>query len=100
MQSSRQSKSLTMRLICRRTSYDLSIRMERFVGNRPALLARKETDTNSKRKHNHVKRDTSIQVQVVYTEHCARRGALSKANQAMTSNLLPNSDPLNIEHLR
>ena len=28
------------------------------------------------------------------------KGALSKANQAITSNLLPNSDPLNIENLR
>jgi hypothetical protein len=27
-------------------------------------------------------------------------GALSKANQAMTSDLLPNSDPLNMDHLR
>ena len=26
--------------------------------------------------------------------------ALSKANQAITSDLLPNSDPLSIEHLR
>ena len=28
------------------------------------------------------------------------KGALSKANQAITSDLLPNSDPLNIDHLR
>ena len=31
---------------------------------------------------------------MVYAEHCARPGALSKANQAITS------DPLNIDHLR
>ena len=28
------------------------------------------------------------------------RGALSKSNQAITSDLLPNSDPLKIDHLR
>ena len=36
----------------------------------------------------------------MYAEHCARRAALSKANQAVTSNLIPNSDPLKIDHLR
>ena len=63
-------------------------------------FARKETDNNAKRNHTRTKRNTSIQAQVVYAEHCARRGALSKANQAITSDLLPNSDPLNIDHLR
>jgi hypothetical protein len=50
------------------------------------LFARKEIDTNNKRKYNCAKRDTStIWVRVVYVEHCARKGALSKANQAITS---------------
>ena len=63
-------------------------------------FARKESDINSKRKHNRAKRDTSIQARVVYAEHCARRGALSKANQTITSNQIPNADPIDIEHLR
>ena len=41
-----------------------------------------------------------MQARVVYAEHCAWRRAVSKANQAITSDLLPNSDPLNIDHLR
>jgi hypothetical protein len=62
---------------------------------------RRETDTNAKRKHNRAKRDTSsIQARVVYVEHCARREALSKANQALTSNSMPNADPINIDLLR
>ncbi len=73
--------------------------MERFVGNR-LRFARKETDTKTKRNHNRAKRDTSIQARVVYAEHCARRGALSKASQAVTSDLLPNSDPRNNDILR
>jgi hypothetical protein len=64
-------------------------------------LARRHTDNNAKRKHNRAKRDTSsIQARVVYAEHCARRGALSKANQAVTSNSMPNADPINIILLR
>ena len=64
-------------------------------------LARKEIDTNNKRKHNRAKRDTSsIRARVVYAEHCARKGALSKANQAITSTSMPNADPTNIDLLR
>ena len=64
-------------------------------------LARRETDNNVKHKHNRAKRDTSsIKSRVVYVEHCARWGALSKANQAVTSNALPNADPNNINVLR
>jgi hypothetical protein len=45
----------------------------------PLRLARRETDTNAKRKHNRAKRDTSsIHARLVYAEHCARRGALSR----------------------
>jgi hypothetical protein len=41
-------------------------------------LARRETDTNVKRKHNRAKRDTpSIQARVVCAEHCTRQGTLS-----------------------
>jgi hypothetical protein len=36
----------------------------------------------------------------VYAEHFARRGALSQANQAVTSNSMPNADPSNINLLR
>jgi hypothetical protein len=62
--------------------------------------ARRETDSNAKRKHNRAKRDTSsIQARVVFSENCARRGALSKANQAVTSNSMPNADPINIDLL-
>ena len=61
-------------------------------------FARRETDTNAKRKQNRAKRDTSsIHAHVVYAEHCARRGALSKANQAVTSNSMPNANPCNID---
>ncbi len=64
-------------------------------------LARRETDSNVNHKHNRVKRDTSsIKSRVVYTEHCARWGALSNANQAVTSNALPNADPINTNLLR
>ena len=63
-------------------------------------FARKETDNNVKRIHTRDKCNTSIQTRVVYAEHCVWWGALSKANQSITSNLLPNSDPLNIGHLR
>jgi hypothetical protein len=64
-------------------------------------LARRESDNNVKNKHKHAKRDTSsIRARIVYAEHCARRGALSKANQTMTSNALPNVDPNNINLLR
>jgi hypothetical protein len=64
-------------------------------------LARKEIDTNNKRKHNRAKRDTSsIRARVVYAEHCARKGALSKANQAITSTSMTNADPTNIDLLR
>jgi hypothetical protein len=69
----------------------------------PAALrfARRETDTNAKRKHTRAKRDTSsIQARVVYAEHGARRGALSKANQTVTSNSIPNAGPCNIDLLR
>ncbi len=64
-------------------------------------LARRETDHNIQNKHKRAKRDTSaIRTRVVYAEHCARRGALSKANQSMTSNALPNADPNIINLLR
>ena len=64
-------------------------------------LARRETDNNVEHKHKRAKRDTSsIKARVVYAEHCARRGALSKANQAVTSNASPNADPNNINLLR
>ena len=51
--------------------------------------------------HNRAKRDTSsIQVRVVYVEHCVCRGALSKSNQTVTSTSMPNADPINIDLLR
>jgi hypothetical protein len=58
------------------------------------------TDTNCKCKHNRVKRNTFMHARVVYAEHCARRDALSKANQTVTSYLIPNAEPINIYHLR
>jgi hypothetical protein len=65
------------------------------------LFTRKEIDNNNKCKHNRAKRDTStIRDRVVYPEHCARKGALSKANQAITSTAMPNTDPTNIQLLR
>ena len=42
----------------------------------------------------------TIQARVVYAEHCARRGALSKANQTVTTNCMPNGDLCNIDLLR
>jgi hypothetical protein len=35
-----------------------------------------------------------------YAEHCARKGAISKANQAITSTSVPNDNPANIDLLR
>jgi hypothetical protein len=64
-------------------------------------LAQRETDTTAKRRHNRARRDTSsIQARVVYAEHCARRGALAQANQAVTSNSVPNANPCNMDTLR
>ncbi len=64
-------------------------------------LARKEIDTNNKRKYNRAKRDTSsIRTRVVCPEHCTRKGALSKVNQAITSTSMPKADPTNIDLLR
>jgi hypothetical protein len=63
--------------------------------------ARRETDNTVTRKSNRTKRDTSsIQARVVYAEHCARKGAISKVNQAITSTSVPNADPTNIDLLR
>ena len=39
----------------------------------------------------------SIQARVVNTEHCAWREALSKTNQDITSNSIPNANPCNID---
>jgi hypothetical protein len=64
-------------------------------------LVQSETDTTAKRRHNRAKRDTSsIQTRVVYVKHSAQRGALSKANQAVTSNSVPNANPCNMDTLR
>ncbi len=64
-------------------------------------LARKDIDTNNKCKHNHAKRNmSSIRARMVYVEHCACKGALSKVNQAITSTSMPNADPINIDLLR
>ena len=63
-------------------------------------FARKETDNTTKRNQTSHRSNQSIQTRVVYTEHCVWRGGLSEANQVMTSNLLPNSVPLNMDHLR
>jgi hypothetical protein len=60
-------------------------RLERFVGNRPAFCAA---------------RNWHQQARVVDAENCARRGALSKAKQAVTSNSMPNANPCNIALLR
>ena len=54
-----------------------SKRFQRFEWNglwqTAQRFARRETDTDSERKQNHAKRDTSIQARVVYVEHSARR---------------------------
>ena len=39
-------------------------------------------------------------VRARYAEYCARKGAFSKANQAMTSDLTPSAAPNNIDDLR
>ena len=65
----------------------------RAPGKRQGRLARRETDTNAKRKHNRAKRGTSS----MYAEHCARKGALSQANQVVTSNSMPTANPCNID---
>jgi hypothetical protein len=41
-----------------------------------------------------------IRARARYAEYCAHKGALSKANQAMTSDLTPSSAPTNINELR
>ena len=42
----------------------------------------------------------SIRARARYAEYCARKGALSKANKAMTSDLTPSAAPNNIDELR
>jgi hypothetical protein len=42
----------------------------------------------------------SLRARARYAEYCARKGALSKANQAMTSELTPSAAPTNINELR
>jgi hypothetical protein len=42
----------------------------------------------------------SIRARARYAEYCARKGALSKANQAMTSDMTPSAAPTNINELR
>ncbi len=37
---------------------------------------------------------------MIYAEHCPRKGALSKANQVITSTSMSNTDPTNIDLLR
>ncbi len=61
-------------------------------------FARKETDNNAKRNHTSTKSRTCLSTACM--RNIANWGALSKANQAITSDLRPNSDPLNIDHLR
>jgi hypothetical protein len=62
---------------------------------------RKEIDTNNNRKDSRAKRDTStIRTREVYAEHCVWKGALSKDNQTITSNTMPNADPTNIHLFR
>ena len=74
---------------------------KRFLWEAALREARRETDNNVKRKRNRANRDTSsIQARVVYAEHCARKGALSKADQAITSTSVPNANPTNIDLLR
>jgi hypothetical protein len=41
-----------------------------------------------------------IRARARYADYCARKGALSKANQAMTSDLTPSAAPTNINELR
>ena len=41
-----------------------------------------------------------IRARARYAECCARKGDLSKANQAMTSDLTPSAAPININELR
>jgi hypothetical protein len=73
----------------------------KFLWEDTLRLPRRETDNNVKHKYNHGKRDTSvIKTRVVYPEHYSRWGALSKTNQTVTSNDLPNTDPNNINLLR
>ena len=67
--------------------------------NHRLCFEREETDTNVKCKHNSDKCDTSIQTRVVYTEHFLHRGVFSKVTQTITSNSIPNTDPINIELL-
>jgi hypothetical protein len=78
-----------------------SVETGKVCGRLSSCLARKEIDNNNKRKDNHTERDTSsIQDRVVYTEHCTRKGTLSKPNQVITSTSIPNDDPSNIDLLR
>ncbi len=45
-------------------------------------------------------RKGSIQTGEVYSEHCSGWGTLSETNKAVTSNSIPNADPINIDLLR
>jgi hypothetical protein len=59
---------------------ELAHRAQKLAGNPPA--------------------SASIRARARYAEYCARKGALSKANQAMTSDMTPSAAPTNINELR
>ena len=61
---------------------------------------KKEVEHTAAKRKNGPPPPQSIRARVSYAQYCARKGALSKANQELTSELTPNSDPANIHTLR
>jgi hypothetical protein len=85
----------------------LSINMYRFQkGEWEALWTQALHNNNRKVAHRAKKLDgkppapASLRARARYTEYCAHKGALSKANQAMTLELTPSAAPTNINELR
>jgi hypothetical protein len=85
----------------------LSINARRFQkGEWEALWTQALHNNNREVAHRAKKLDgkppapASLRVRARYAEYCARKGALSKANQAMTSELTPSAAPTNINELR
>jgi hypothetical protein len=60
----------------------------------------RELAHRAKKLDSHPPAPASIRARARYAEYCARKGALPKANQAMTSDLTPSAAPNNIDELR
>jgi hypothetical protein len=60
----------------------------------------REVAHRAKQLHSKPPAPASLRARARYAEYCAHKGALSKANQAMSSELTPSAAPTNINELR